>query len=109
MSAFENLSPEGKLQKIRQHLDGSGHPVPAPWVEWLLANGQDGKPAVDRDEIESRVDGIVAAVANLVDRICDVRAGVVVYYEDDSKARKDLAEALLAGIGLKARDKGDDD
>ena len=36
MTAFADLSPEGKRQKLAQHLD-TGHPVPAPWVEWLWA------------------------------------------------------------------------
>lgn len=34
--AFDKLSPEGRMQKIKQHL-ATGHPVPGPWVEWLLA------------------------------------------------------------------------
>lgn len=37
--AFENLSREGKTNKIREHLalsEKTGYPVPAPWVKWLL-------------------------------------------------------------------------
>jgi len=33
--AFPDLSPEGKMQKIREHV-ATGHPVPSYWVEWLL-------------------------------------------------------------------------
>lgn len=36
-AAFNLLSNEGKLNKIREHLQlQSGVPVPAPWVEWLI-------------------------------------------------------------------------
>ena len=37
--AFEHLSREGKLNKIREQLQlssVSGYPIPAPWVVWLL-------------------------------------------------------------------------
>jgi hypothetical protein len=37
-NAFENLSREGKINKIREHLQQpGGYPVPAPWVKWLLS------------------------------------------------------------------------
>lgn len=35
VTAFADLSREGKLTKIRQHL-ATPHPVPGSWVEWLL-------------------------------------------------------------------------
>jgi hypothetical protein len=38
-AAFEKLSDESKLQKIRQHI-GDGWPVPAPWVQWLLDHSE---------------------------------------------------------------------
>jgi hypothetical protein len=35
--AFDGLSPEGKLSKIRQHLNSPlGYPVPSKWVRWLV-------------------------------------------------------------------------
>jgi hypothetical protein len=32
---FSNLSAEGKLAKLEQHLDGP-HPIPADWVQWVV-------------------------------------------------------------------------
>lgn len=37
MAAFHILSNEGRMQKIQQHVD-MNHPVPAPWVAWLLGS-----------------------------------------------------------------------
>ncbi len=110
MTAFEKLSPEGKLKMIRQHLDGSGDPVPAPWVEWLLAGGiAHGKPAPGPNEIKERVDAVVAAIAGLIDRMHDIQSGKAVYYASDEKARRELARSLLAVFGLEPRGRTDDD
>lgn len=52
MTAFSELSEEGRMQKIRHHLSQDGaHPVPAPWVEWLLAKF-DGATAKKEQENE---------------------------------------------------------
>jgi hypothetical protein len=34
-TAFSELSIEGKLAKLAQHIAG-GHPVPSQWVSWLV-------------------------------------------------------------------------
>ena len=35
--AFDDLSREGKLAKIEQHLTAFGHPVKSEWVRWIAA------------------------------------------------------------------------
>ncbi len=34
---FDDLSTEGKLAKLEQHIAG-GHPVPSAWVSWIVDN-----------------------------------------------------------------------
>lgn len=45
--AFEYLGREGKLNKIREHLqEPGGFPVPAAWVTWLLGEfAKEERPA----------------------------------------------------------------
>jgi len=43
--AFTDLSPEGRMQKIREHV-ATGHPVPSYWVEWLLERMDKARGAV---------------------------------------------------------------
>lgn len=38
MTAFDDLTPEGRLQKIAAHIP-TGHPVPEDWVAWLVQQG----------------------------------------------------------------------
>lgn len=38
MIAFDELSPEARLQKIVAHV-ATGHPVPEGWVAWLVQQG----------------------------------------------------------------------
>lgn len=35
MTAFKDLSREGRIQKIQQHID-MDFPTPAIWVKWLI-------------------------------------------------------------------------
>lgn len=49
---FDDLSEEGKIAKIEQHI-GGGHPVVSPWVIWVLerfvpggADADSGTPLV---------------------------------------------------------------
>lgn len=37
MTAFDQLSDEGKMQKIKAHIS-EGWPVPAGWVRWLMTD-----------------------------------------------------------------------
>ncbi|WP_327210127.1 hypothetical protein [Rhizobium leguminosarum] len=46
--SFTNLSVEGKLAKIAQHVD-TGHPVKSEWVRWLLDEFEDGRLGVPED------------------------------------------------------------
>ena len=39
---FQELDAAGRMVKIRHHVS-TGHPVPAPWVEWLLQEFVNGK------------------------------------------------------------------
>jgi hypothetical protein len=58
MTAFADLSPEGKRQKLAQHLE-TGHPVPASWVEWVLGETDrlqhllDTRPAINAGLVEN--------------------------------------------------------
>lgn len=38
MAAFEDLTPEGRMQKIVAHIE-TGHPVPSEWASWLVSQG----------------------------------------------------------------------
>lgn len=57
---FRNLSPEGKLAKITQHLD-TGHPVNSEWAKWLQF---EFVPASDASELS---DEIVATAFDKLD------------------------------------------
>lgn len=57
---FRNLSPEGKLAKIIQHLDTS-HPVNSEWAKWLLF---EFVPVSDASEL---TDDIVATAFDKLD------------------------------------------
>jgi len=59
--AFQNLSPEGKLQKIHQHIE-SGHPVPTGWVDWLLNAGYGGTMKAQRDAETQRANRLAAFI-----------------------------------------------
>lgn len=56
--AFSDLSTEGRLAKLEQHLSG-GHPVPSQWVSWIVDQFVPG------DVWPSEPNAVTAAFANL--------------------------------------------
>nr|WP_250807462.1 hypothetical protein [Neorhizobium tomejilense] len=59
-TAFSDLSTEGKLAKLEQHV-AVGHPVPSEWVSWII------REFVPTDAWPSNPTEIVTAFAELDD------------------------------------------
>lgn len=50
---FQNLTSEGKIAKIAQHVD-KGHPVKGEWVSWLVDVFDDGRIGIsDRASLDT--------------------------------------------------------
>lgn len=61
MTAFDELSDEGKRQKIAAHLSSPlGYPVPASWVRWMMPES-----LTVRDDGRDKMIGGLAAIQKL--------------------------------------------